>query len=49
MMEHDYAVHNPNITINLPPGVTLPEGVPIAAVAYVQSHLVDVYGPMVFG
>ena len=39
----------PNITIYLPPGVDLPEGIPLAAVAYVQSHFVDVYGPMIFG
>jgi hypothetical protein len=50
-MDHQqgYAVHHSNITITLPPGVELPEGIPIAAVAYVQAHLVDVYGPMVFG
>jgi len=38
-----------NVTIYLPPGVELPEGVPLAAVAYLQSHFIDFYGPMVFG
>lgn len=39
----------PNVTIHLPPGVELPEGIPVAAVAYLQSHFTDFYGPMVFG
>jgi hypothetical protein len=46
-MEHDHSA--PNVTIYLPPGVELPEGIPLAAVAYLQSHFIDFYGPMVFG
>jgi hypothetical protein len=46
-MDHGHSV--PNVTIYLPPGVELPEGIPLAAVAYLQSHFIDFYGPMVFG
>jgi hypothetical protein len=47
-MEHEYAAYG-NLTISLPPGVEIPPGIPPAAVAYLQAHVVDVYGPMVFG
>jgi hypothetical protein len=38
-----------NVTISLPPGVELPGDIPLAHLAYLQSHLMDHYGPMVFG
>jgi hypothetical protein len=52
MTENDYAADfatDTNTTISLPPGVEVPPGIPVAAVAYLQAHLMDVYGPMVFG
>jgi len=52
MTENEYAADfatTTNTTISLPPGVEVPPGIPVAAVAYLQAHLMDVYGPMVFG